>query len=73
MQLVATFTASSPNPGRLIVYADGRYKMDDGTDLHPGFIMALDRQGMLDWRDSSDREALTILARSAGHDSGGVL
>jgi hypothetical protein len=73
MQLVATFTASSLNPGRLIVYADGRYKMDDGTDLHPRFIMALDRQGMLDWRDNSDREALTILARSAGGHSDTIL
>jgi hypothetical protein len=66
MQLVATFTPSSSRPGRLIVYADGRYRMDDGMELHPGLILALDRQGMLEWRDAADREALTILARVSG-------
>lgn len=48
------------------MYADGRYRMDDGMELHPGFILALDRQGMLEWRDAADREALTILARVSG-------
>jgi hypothetical protein len=73
MQLVATFTTSSLTPGRRIVYAGGTYRLDAGTELQPGLIMMLDRQGMLEWHDAGDREAVALLARVPGGDSARVL